>query len=483
MNKFFSSLGFIFSVFVITLLISNSASAATCINLNSNIAIGSKDVHYSTPDVTKLQNFLVSKGLLTATPNGFFGNDTQLAVKLFQKNNGLEVTGFAGPLTRNKISNISCGTSVSAPVAHTQPVTQSVPVTPAYTTNAVSDNSEQVDACSFIDLLVMADVISLDKADIARSAMGCGELVLEDTSDEELILEDTSEDLTVIEDISEEIVSDEEIIDDTSEQETVLEDISSDEVVVEDITITNDDTVVDDTPDQEMVVEDTSADESVAEDTTIINDDTVVDNTIDEVIADDEEPIVDTPTCSSFSYSSWGTCSNSSQSRTVNSSSPSGCTGGNPVLSQSCTMAPVTKSYSNTFNGIVDRQYKVFDLGKLVSVNSASVTWTDNQTSCNGSVEVSADGSDWTIKKNMSDIASPASFSSGNLGKIRYIKFLREAVKPNCVSYTVSSLKVSGTYTEGDTVSVATTTILNYASVSVGWETFLQLLKIWKWFE
>jgi len=43
-------------------------------------------------------------------------------------------------------------------------------------------------------------------------------------------------------------------------------------------------------------------------------------------------------TCSLFTYSSWGTCSGSSQSRTVVTSLPSGCTGGSPVLTQSCTV-------------------------------------------------------------------------------------------------------------------------------------------------
>lgn len=43
-------------------------------------------------------------------------------------------------------------------------------------------------------------------------------------------------------------------------------------------------------------------------------------------------------TCTSFTYSAWGTCqSNGTQTRTATSSSPSGCTGGTPVLTQNCT--------------------------------------------------------------------------------------------------------------------------------------------------
>jgi beta-glucanase (GH16 family)/chitodextrinase len=52
-----------------------------------------------------------------------------------------------------------------------------------------------------------------------------------------------------------------------------------------------------------------------------------------------------TSTCTSFNYSAWGTCqSNSTQTRTVTSQSPSGCTGGSPVTSRSCTYTPPTSS-------------------------------------------------------------------------------------------------------------------------------------------
>ena len=40
------------------------------------------------------------------------------------------------------------------------------------------------------------------------------------------------------------------------------------------------------------------------------------------------------PMCTSWAYSNWGTCSASGQqTRTILSSSPSGCSGGNPVIS------------------------------------------------------------------------------------------------------------------------------------------------------
>jgi hypothetical protein len=47
------------------------------------------------------------------------------------------------------------------------------------------------------------------------------------------------------------------------------------------------------------------------------------------------------PSCTSFSYSAWGACqSSNTQSRTVATSTPTGCTGGSPVLTQSCTYVP-----------------------------------------------------------------------------------------------------------------------------------------------
>jgi hypothetical protein len=46
-------------------------------------------------------------------------------------------------------------------------------------------------------------------------------------------------------------------------------------------------------------------------------------------------------TCSSFTYSAWGACQpTNTQTRTVLSSSPAGCTGGAPVLTQACVYSP-----------------------------------------------------------------------------------------------------------------------------------------------
>src|SRR3989344_3205966 len=68
------------------------------------------------------------------------------------------------------------------------------------------------------------------------------------------------------------------------------------------------------------------------------------DDDIDGWSAEQYLQIVTTPqTCTSFTYSAYGTCqSNNTQSRTVTSSSPSECTGGSPVTTQSCTYVPPT---------------------------------------------------------------------------------------------------------------------------------------------
>ncbi|KKS34107.1 MAG: hypothetical protein UU95_C0017G0022 [Parcubacteria group bacterium GW2011_GWC2_42_12] len=52
-------------------------------------------------------------------------------------------------------------------------------------------------------------------------------------------------------------------------------------------------------------------------------------------------------TCTSFTYSAWGTCANGAQTRTVFTSSPAGCTGGMPITTQSCdSIKPAVDSFT-----------------------------------------------------------------------------------------------------------------------------------------
>jgi len=62
--------------------------------------------------------------------------------------------------------------------------------------------------------------------------------------------------------------------------------------------------------------------------------------------------------CTSFTYSDWGECqSNSTQTRTVLTSSPDGCTGGNPATTQSCTYTlPMSTQCQNVGGSWVSSQ-------------------------------------------------------------------------------------------------------------------------------
>ncbi len=82
----------------------------TVANLNHNLYRSLKGL-----DVTTLQNFLISQGLLASDANtGFFGPLTEKAVQAFQKANGLVssgtplTTGYGnvGPITRAKINSL-----------------------------------------------------------------------------------------------------------------------------------------------------------------------------------------------------------------------------------------------------------------------------------------------------------------------------------------------------------------------------------------
>lgn len=67
-------------------------------------------------------------------------------------------------------------------------------------------------------------------------------------------------------------------------------------------------------------------------------------------------------TCSSWTYSDWSSCSGGTQTRTVVSSSPLNCTGGSPVLTQSCNIVssggffsafPPVSNYINAVNDLL----------------------------------------------------------------------------------------------------------------------------------
>jgi peptidoglycan hydrolase-like protein with peptidoglycan-binding domain len=78
-------------------------------------------------EVLPLQQFLASKGYFTDTLNGYFGQTTFLAVKAYQKANGLGDDGIVGPMTRSVLNGAQ---NPSVPSEPTTPLTPS-----AYTYN------------------------------------------------------------------------------------------------------------------------------------------------------------------------------------------------------------------------------------------------------------------------------------------------------------------------------------------------------------
>jgi hypothetical protein len=113
--------GLLVSVFIlshifgdVSLLAQVSTPGISCTSLSKTLKFGGIQ---SRGDVIKLQDFLYKKGYLSLAPTGYFGRLTESAVKFFQKDNGILSNGIAGPITRGRVSNISCTPQViSVPV-------------------------------------------------------------------------------------------------------------------------------------------------------------------------------------------------------------------------------------------------------------------------------------------------------------------------------------------------------------------------------
>lgn len=63
-------------------------------------------------------------------------------------------------------------------------------------------------------------------------------------------------------------------------------------------------------------------------------------------ICNTQTNVCETPVCTSFEYSNWTACLNNNQTRTINSSFPNDCAGGNPVLSQNCTIPVCNENWT-----------------------------------------------------------------------------------------------------------------------------------------
>ncbi len=84
-----------------------SEQKPVCFDLKYSSTLRSKD-SFTRGEVTKLQDFLRSEGLLAVESSGYFGVMTQKALKVYQKQNGISPTGNLGPLTRASIRTRSC---------------------------------------------------------------------------------------------------------------------------------------------------------------------------------------------------------------------------------------------------------------------------------------------------------------------------------------------------------------------------------------
>ena len=85
--------------------LSPGPAGSSCPSINGSLSVGS-----SGGNVTSLQDFLISLGLLPSDDNtGYFGNLTSSALASWQSQNNIPALGIVGPLTRAALGN--CGTS------------------------------------------------------------------------------------------------------------------------------------------------------------------------------------------------------------------------------------------------------------------------------------------------------------------------------------------------------------------------------------
>jgi peptidoglycan hydrolase-like protein with peptidoglycan-binding domain len=108
-----------------------SSGGKSCTALTADLELGDDNV-----SVKKLQEFLNSKGYTIATSGAgspgnettYFGDKTRLAVIAFQTHYGISQTGVAGPVTRAKVRELSCGgvsAGTSQPEVVFNPITTS----------------------------------------------------------------------------------------------------------------------------------------------------------------------------------------------------------------------------------------------------------------------------------------------------------------------------------------------------------------------
>lgn len=89
-------------------VISDQNIVSKCLILTHFMEFGSRDAQ-----VFPLQNFLMENGYLEMYPTGFFGRNTEFAVKEWQKRHSIDIRGWVGPNTRGSIAGLTCKTKES----------------------------------------------------------------------------------------------------------------------------------------------------------------------------------------------------------------------------------------------------------------------------------------------------------------------------------------------------------------------------------
>lgn len=158
MNRYyliFKSLTFICFIVLFSAMIgiNNVSASVVCIRLNNILSYGMNG-----SEVYSLQKYLGEMGYLKPVANGHFGVGTRDALKKFQKDNGITMTGQTGPITRSLIQKLSC--------SQDQKVTQQV----IDTKNTIKQN---IDYSSFASM-VGSDAVGTVSSPLASSSQTMG---------------------------------------------------------------------------------------------------------------------------------------------------------------------------------------------------------------------------------------------------------------------------------------------------------------------
>lgn len=101
-------------------LLSDGDATSECISFTTQVLrLGSRDAN-TNDEVTILQDFLISKGVLSGQTTGYYGRLTVQAVRAYQKSVGVSPTGNVGALTKSIISKETCNGSTvpTTPVSY-----------------------------------------------------------------------------------------------------------------------------------------------------------------------------------------------------------------------------------------------------------------------------------------------------------------------------------------------------------------------------